>query len=53
MDQCSEWYTRKRSRLLVFWVAANLFLVAVAYWLNWRFGVGCLDCGCSIGIHSW
>ncbi len=39
MDQCSEWYTRKRSRLIVFWVVANLFLVAVAYSLNWKFAV--------------
>jgi hypothetical protein len=29
----------KRSRLIVFWVAANLLLVAVAYYLDWRFGV--------------
>jgi hypothetical protein len=39
MDQCSQWYTDKRSRLIVFWVAANLLLVAVAYYLDWRFGV--------------
>ena len=39
MDQCSEWYTRKRSRLILFWVVANLFFVAVAYSLNWKFGV--------------
>jgi hypothetical protein len=39
MDQCSEWYMRKRSRLIVFWVVANLFLFAVAYSLNWKFGV--------------
>jgi len=39
MDQCSEWCTRKRARLIVFWVVANLFLLAVAYPLNWKFGV--------------
>ena len=39
MDQCSEWYTRKRSRLIVFWVAANILLIAVAYYLNCKFGV--------------
>jgi hypothetical protein len=39
MDQCSRWYADKRSRLIAFWVAANLVLIAVAYYLNWRFGV--------------
>ena len=39
MDQCSEWCTRKRARLIVFWVVANLLLIAVAYSLNWKFGV--------------
>ncbi|MCU1240378.1 MAG: hypothetical protein JWO71_1104 [Candidatus Acidoferrum typicum] len=39
MDQCSEWYTRKRSRLLAFWVVGNLVLIAVAFSLNWKFGV--------------
>jgi len=39
MDRCSEWYTNKRSRLIAFWLVANLFLIAVAYSLNWKFGV--------------
>ena len=39
MDRCSQWYTDKRSRLIVLWVAANLLLIAVAYYLNWKFGV--------------
>jgi hypothetical protein len=39
MDRCSEWYTRKRSRLIAFWIAANILLIAVAYSLNWKFGV--------------
>jgi hypothetical protein len=39
MDRCSQWYTDKRSRLIVFGVAANLLLIAVAYYLNWKFGV--------------
>jgi hypothetical protein len=39
MDRWSQWYTDKRSRLIVFWVLANLFLIAVAYSLNWKFGV--------------
>ena len=39
MDRCSQWYTGKRSRLIVFWVVTNLFLIAVAYSLNWKFGV--------------
>jgi hypothetical protein len=38
MDQCSEWYTWKRSRLLAFWVVGNLVLIAVAFSLDWRFG---------------
>jgi hypothetical protein len=39
MDQCSQWYTDKRSRLIVLWVGANLLLIAMAYDLDWRFGV--------------
>jgi len=39
MDRCSRWYIDKRTRLIVFWVAANLFLIAVAFSLNWKFGV--------------
>ena len=39
MDRCWQWYTDKQSRLIPFWVAANLFLIAVAYPLNWKFGV--------------
>ena len=39
MDRCSQWYTDKRSRLIVFWVVGNLFLIAVAYSLNWKFAV--------------
>jgi hypothetical protein len=39
MDRCSQWYTEKRSRLIVFWAAGNLLLIAVAYYLNWKFGV--------------
>jgi len=42
MDPCSRWYADKRSRLIAFWVAANLVLIAVAYYLNWRFGVAVL-----------
>jgi hypothetical protein len=39
MDRCSQWYTDKRSRLIVFWVVANLFLIPVAYSLSRKFGV--------------
>jgi hypothetical protein len=39
MDRCSQWYIEKRSRLMVFWVAANLLLLGVAYYLDWKFGV--------------
>lgn len=39
MDQCSQWYIDKRSRLIVFWITANLLLIAVAYYLNWKVGV--------------
>jgi len=39
MDRCSQWYSGKRSRLIAFWVVANLFLIAVAFSLNWKFGV--------------
>jgi hypothetical protein len=39
MDPCSQWYTDKGSRLIVFWVVGNLFLIAVAYYLNWKFAV--------------
>ena len=39
MDRCSQWYTGKRSRLIGFWVVTNLLLLAVAYSLNWKFGV--------------
>lgn len=39
MDSCSQWYIEKRSHLIVFWIAANLLFIAVAYYLNWKFGV--------------
>jgi len=39
MDRCSEWYGKKRSRLLVFWVIANLLLAAVAFSISLRFGI--------------
>jgi len=39
MDRCSRWYTDKRSRLVAFWITANLLLIAVAYYLSWTFGV--------------
>jgi len=39
MDRCSQWYIDKRSRLIVFWVVANLFLIPVAYSLSRKFGV--------------
>jgi hypothetical protein len=39
MDRCSQWYADKRSRLIIFWVAANVLLTGVAYYVNWKFGV--------------
>jgi len=40
MDQCSEWYTRKRSRVVAAWAVGNLLLIAGAFSLNWIFGAG-------------
>ena len=39
MDRVSQWYMDGRSRMAVFWIATNLLLIGVAYFLNWRFGV--------------
>jgi hypothetical protein len=37
MDSCSQWYIEKRSHLIGFWVAANVLLLGVAYYLDWKF----------------
>lgn len=39
MDRVSQWYMDGRSRMVVFWIATNLLLIGVAYYLNWRLGV--------------
>jgi hypothetical protein len=39
MDLTSQWYIHCRSRLLVFWVVGNLLLIAVAFFLNVKFGI--------------
>jgi hypothetical protein len=39
MDRCSQWYIRKRTRLLIFWVGGNLLLIAVAFSISVKFGI--------------
>jgi hypothetical protein len=53
MDRCSQWYTDKQSRLIPFWVAANLFLIAVAYPLNWKMLVkSCCSVALTMLLHN-
>lgn len=40
MDQCSQWYIEKRSRLLTFWVLGSLLLAGFAFYFNWKLGAG-------------
>jgi len=40
MDRCSQWYIQKRTRLLFFWVGGNLLLIAVAFYISVKFGIG-------------
>lgn len=39
MDATSQWYIQKRTRICFFWVAVNSVLIAVAFYINVKFGV--------------
>jgi hypothetical protein len=39
MDLTSQWYIQGRTRLLFFWVGGNLLLIAVAFFINVKFGI--------------
>jgi hypothetical protein len=39
MDPTSQWYIQRRSRICFFWVGGNLVLIAVAFFINVKFGI--------------